>query len=49
MKTSTSRVSQAPSTSTTTGIPILGTYDIYEYDDKGAFSVTDQVEKESGE
>jgi branched-chain amino acid transport system substrate-binding protein len=31
------------------GDPILGTYDIYEYDDKGVFSVTDQVEKESGE
>jgi ABC-type branched-subunit amino acid transport system substrate-binding protein len=31
------------------GDPVLGTYDIYEYDDKGVFSVTDQVEKESSE
>lgn len=31
------------------GDPLLGTYDIYSYDDKGAFSVSDQVEKESGE
>jgi branched-chain amino acid transport system substrate-binding protein len=31
------------------GDPVLGTYDIYEYDDKGAFSVTEQVQKESGE
>jgi ABC-type branched-subunit amino acid transport system substrate-binding protein len=31
------------------GDPTVGTYDVYEYDDKGEFSVTDQVEKESGE
>ena len=31
------------------GDPLLGTYDIYAYDDKGAFSVTDQVEKEAAE
>jgi branched-chain amino acid transport system substrate-binding protein len=31
------------------GDPIVGTYDIYSYDDKGVFSVQDQVEKESAE
>jgi ABC-type branched-subunit amino acid transport system substrate-binding protein len=31
------------------GDPTVGTYDIYAYDDKGAFSVEDQVQKESGE
>ena len=31
------------------GDPAVGTYDVYEYDDKGAFSVTDQVEQESGD
>ncbi len=31
------------------GDPTVGTYDVYAYDDKGAFSVSDQVEKEAGE
>jgi hypothetical protein len=31
------------------GDPTVGTYDVYSYDDKGAFSVEDQVQKESGE
>jgi branched-chain amino acid transport system substrate-binding protein len=31
------------------GDPTVGTYDIYSYDDKGVFSIEDQVEEESGE
>jgi branched-chain amino acid transport system substrate-binding protein len=31
------------------GDPTVGTYDIYSYDDKGVFSIDDQVEEESSE
>ena len=31
------------------GDPTLGSYETYEYDDQGKFSVTGTVEKESGE
>ncbi len=49
MTTSTSRVSPATIDLDDNGDPTVGTYDIYSYDDKGAFSVEGQVEKESGE